>query len=71
MSIQPSPHDVLWACVDDGFHVGSRAGQFLGYIDRQSDGMFAAFSMRSEPVGLFPDLHSAMAVLTNEKVDVA
>lgn len=56
---------VVWARVEDGFHVGSRGGDFLGYIERAADGYFDAFDMRSRPVGRFPTLVSAMSVLSN------
>ena len=55
---------VVWARVEDGFHVGSRGGEFVGYIDRQSDGRFLACDLYSRPVGYFPDLPSAMRVLS-------
>lgn len=58
----PSPEytsDVLWACVEDGFHVGSRGGDFLGYVDRQSDGRFRAFDARSTALGDFSTLSEA------------
>lgn len=43
--------DVLWACVEEGFHVGSRDGNFLGYVDRQPDGSYRAFDARSHLIG--------------------
>ncbi len=49
----------VWARVDDGFHVGSRAGDFVGYIDRRGAAEFYAFDMRSHLVGVFADLSSA------------
>lgn len=55
---------VVWASVEDGFHVGSRDGNFLGYIDRQPDGRLLACDMFSRPVGHFTDLAAAMASLT-------
>lgn len=56
---------VVWARVEDGFHVGSRRGVFLGYIDRQADGSFLAVDGRSRVVGRFPALTAAMAAVTN------
>ncbi|AOX46071.1 MULTISPECIES: hypothetical protein [unclassified Microbacterium] len=56
---------VVWARVEDGFHVGSRNGAFLGYIDRQADGGFLAFDGRSRVVGRFDALTAAMAAVTN------
>lgn len=56
---------VVWARVEDGFHVGSRRGVFLGYIDRQPDGGFLAVDGRSRVVGRFRALTAAMAAVTN------
>ncbi|RKT36104.1 hypothetical protein DEU34_0611 [Microbacterium sp. AG1240] len=55
---------VVWARVEDGFHVGSRGGEFLGYIDRQRDGRWLACDLFSREVGLFADLTAAMKALT-------
>lgn len=55
---------VVWARVEDGFHVGSRGGEFLGYIDRQRDGRWLACDLYSREVGLFADLTAAMKALT-------
>lgn len=55
----------VWARVEDGFHVGSRAGDFVGYIDRRGAGEFYAFDMRSQLVGVFSDLASATAAFTD------
>lgn len=56
----------VWSRVEDGFHVGSRNGDFLGYIDRQPDGSFAAFDMRSRPVGVGMTLVDAMKLLSDQ-----
>ncbi|MDQ1082066.1 MULTISPECIES: hypothetical protein [Microbacterium] len=56
---------VIWARVEEGFHVGSRSGVFLGYIDRQPDGVFLAHDGRSQVVGRFAALTEAMAAVTN------
>lgn len=56
---------VVWARVEEGFHVGSRAGVFLGYIDRQPDGVFLAYDGHSRVVGRFEALTEAMAAVTN------
>lgn len=54
-----------WARVDSGFHVASRAGEFLGYVDRSADGSFLAFDGRSTPVGRYDTLREAQrAVLS-------
>jgi len=56
---------VVWARVEDGFHVGSKSGVFLGYIDRQSGGGYLAYNGRSRLVGRFEALTAAMAAVTN------
>ncbi len=53
------PDGVLWARVEDGFHVGSRGGDFLGYVDRQPDGSHRAFDARSTTLGDYPSLGEA------------
>ncbi|MDT3315532.1 hypothetical protein Q9S71_01735 [Microbacterium sp. KSW4-11] len=58
----------VWARVEDGFHVGSRDGNFLGYIERRGDSRYVAFDMRSTAVGTFADLVSAMRTLSAETV---
>lgn len=59
------PAGVLWACVEDGFHVGSRDGEFLGYVDRQPDRHYLAFDARSQRLGEFPSLHDATAAVVS------
>ncbi|OAN40186.1 hypothetical protein [Microbacterium sp. H83] len=54
---------VLWACVEEGFHVGSRGGDFLGYVDRQPDGAHRAFDAHSALVGDYSTLHEATAAV--------
>lgn len=53
-----------WARVEDGFHVGSRNGEFLGYIDRRGDGRFDAFDLYSRTIGVFADLVDAMRAVS-------
>ncbi|WP_186307492.1 hypothetical protein [Microbacterium sp. 1.5R] len=67
-----SSSDVLWACVEEGFHVGSRAGDFLGYVDRQPSGRFRAFDARSEGLGDFSTLGEATAAVAarSERLDL-
>ncbi|AZS43081.1 hypothetical protein [Microbacterium oleivorans] len=55
----------VWARVEDGFHVGSRDGNFLGYIEQRKDGRYVAFDMRSAAIGTFSDLVSAMRTLSS------
>ncbi|KAA9089068.1 hypothetical protein [Microbacterium radiodurans] len=55
---------VVWARVEDGFHVGSTDGDFVGYIDRQPDGRWHAFDARSRMVGSFAVVTDAMRALS-------
>lgn len=61
---RPHPSHVLWACVEEGFHVGSRDGDFLGYVDRQPDGRYRAFDARSAVIGDFAALADATAAVS-------
>jgi hypothetical protein len=61
--------DVLWACVEEGFHVGSRGGDFLGYIDRQPDGSYSAFDARSHSIGSFATLEAATGAVSEPRSD--
>lgn len=60
---------VIWARVEEGFHVASARGAFLGYVDREADGTYLAYNGRSRPVGRFPGLVAAMAAVTNSHAD--
>ncbi|AZS38040.1 hypothetical protein CVS47_02690 [Microbacterium lemovicicum] len=60
---------IVWAQVEPGFHVGSRDGDFLGYIDRRDDGQYLAWDMTARVVGRFPDLASAIRVLSERHPD--
>lgn len=66
----PDSH-VLWACVEEGFHVGSRRGDFLGYVDRQPDGGYRAFDARSRPQGDFPTLAAATSAVEQLMVEAS
>lgn len=57
------PAGVLWACVEDGFHVGSRGGDFLGYVDRQPDGSHRAFDARSASLGDYASMGEATSAV--------
>lgn len=69
----PGPYssDILWACVEEGFHVGSRGGDFLGYVDRQAGGEYIAFDARSRSLGSFPTLEDATAAVSRSSSDPA
>ncbi|WP_243076492.1 peptide ABC transporter permease [Microbacterium sp. SS28] len=61
----PSLTRVTWAQPDTGFHVASRAGEFVGYVDTTADGHFVAFDGRSTAVGRYDSLaHAKRAVLS-------
>lgn len=65
IAIELMPARPTWARVDSGFHVASRDGEFLGYVDAAADGSFLAFDGRSTPVGRYDSLREAQrAVLT-------
>jgi hypothetical protein len=54
---------LTWAEVEPGFHVGSRAGEFAGYVDSNQDGTFVSFDGHASPVGRFRTLADAKASL--------
>lgn len=56
---------VLWACVEEGFHVGSRDGNFLGYIDRRPGGAHEAYDARSVLIGSFASLEEATRAVSD------
>ena len=59
------PPRATWAHVEPGFHVVSRAGEFLGYVEQSRAGSFLAFDGRSTPVGRYDTLKDAQrAVLS-------
>lgn len=53
------PRPVTWSKVDTGFHVASRAGEYVGSIDTTPDGHFVAFDGTSAPIGRFAELSDA------------
>jgi hypothetical protein len=54
---------LAWSEVEAGFHVGSRDGEFAGYVDSNQDGTFIAFDGHASPVGRFRTLAEAKASL--------
>ena len=50
---------VTWVRVEDGFHVASRAGEFVGFAERTADGHVVGFDGRSTPIGRFETLAGA------------
>ncbi len=59
---------IVWSRVEEGFHVASASGVFLGYIDREADGTYWAYNRRSRPIGRFPGLIAAMTAVTHAHI---
>ncbi|WP_053353137.1 hypothetical protein [Leucobacter musarum] len=62
----PLTAEVSWAKVEDGFYVGSRGGEFLGYIDQDDSGLYVASDMYSHPIGEYQSLSQAMRAVDEE-----
>ncbi|GEP48821.1 peptide ABC transporter permease [Microbacterium saccharophilum] len=52
---------VTWAPVEDGLVVGSRRGEFVGFVESTADGSYVAFDSRAQPIGRYETLASAKA----------
>lgn len=52
---------VTWAPVEDGRVVGSRRGEFVGFVEATADGSYVAFDSRAQPIGRYDTLASAKA----------
>ena len=64
MSTISSAHaDIIWAEVEHGFYVGSRSGEFLGYIDVETETRHVVCDMYSQAVGEYASLSEAMLAL--------
>lgn len=61
---------VTWAQVEPGFHVGSRAGDFLGYVDHEPGGAYRAFDTSSRPLGAFAHLADAIDAVNSHRGEV-
>ncbi|SDQ17456.1 hypothetical protein [Leucobacter chromiiresistens] len=72
MSVTTSglPGAITWARIEDDFFVGSRDGEFLGFIDVESSGMYVVCNQFSRPIGQFAELDGAMAALRDGAVPV-
>ena len=57
---------VTWVRVESGFHVASRAGEYVGYTERTGDGHFVGFDGRSTPVGRYTTLADAERAVETE-----
>ncbi len=64
MSLTHPAAGVSWTRVEDGFYVGNRRGNYLGYID-QIGGDYSAVDAQSRTLGIYPTLVAAMAALTS------
>ena len=56
---------ITWARIEDDFFVGSRSGEFLGFIDREESGVYVVCNQYSQPIGQFAELDAAMAALSS------
>lgn len=59
---------VTWVRVEAGFHVASRAGEFVGFAERTSDGHVVGFDARSTPVGRYDTLEAAQRAVETAPV---
>ncbi|MEV7619397.1 peptide ABC transporter permease [Microbacterium sp. NPDC089321] len=57
------PRAVTWSKVDTGFHVASRAGEYVGSVDTTPDGHFVAFDGTSAPIGRYAELSEAKSAV--------
>jgi len=69
-SVRPSlGHAVRWDEVEPGLRVGTRRGEYLGFIERTVYGTFVAFDGFSTPVGRYDSLREAQrAVVEVERM---
>lgn len=61
------PRPVTWSRVDTGFHVASRAGEYVGSVDTTPDGHFIAFDGTSAPIWRYAELSDAKAAVLSWK----
>ncbi|MEJ6489705.1 hypothetical protein PQI23_08220 [Leucobacter sp. USCH14] len=54
---------ITWARIEDDFFVGSRDGEFLGFIDVEESGLYVVCDQFSRPIGQYSELDGAMAAL--------
>ena len=57
---------VSWAEVEPGFHVATRVGDFIGFVDRTPAGQHVAFDGFSTPVGRYDTLQAAKTAIAVE-----
>lgn len=68
---RPAAESIRWAQVETGFYVGSRGGEFLGYIDRSEIGRYTVCDLHSRPVADFGTLDDAMEALSAMPSEIA
>ena len=56
-------HAVRWDEVEPGFRVGTRDGEYLGFIESTAHGTFVAVDGFSTPVGRYYSLREAQRAL--------
>ncbi|WP_336660424.1 hypothetical protein [Leucobacter sp. USHLN153] len=61
--------EITWARIEDDFFVGSRDGDFLGFIDREEPGAYVVCDQFSNRIGQFGELESAMEALREASSD--
>lgn len=66
-----SDRRVTWVRVEAGFHVASRAGEFVGFAERTSDGHVVGFDGRSTPIGRYDSLERAKRAVESAPAGVA
>lgn len=57
--------EIQWSQVEDSFFVGNFRGNFVGYIDRDSSGIFICYDRMSRPQGESRSLDEAMSSLNS------
>ncbi|MBB1042092.1 hypothetical protein G6018_05215 [Dietzia sp. DQ11-44] len=57
--------EIRWSQVEDSFFVGSFRGNFVGYIDQNSDGSFTCYDRMSRPQGESGSLDEAISSLND------
>lgn len=60
---------VTWAAVEEGFHVASRSGEYVGYVERTGDGHHVGFDGCSTPVGRYATLGDAQRAVESAPVN--
>jgi len=67
--VEIGPARLTWMRVEDGFYVASRAGEYVGFAERTTDGHFLGFDSRSTPIGRYADLKEAQRAVATAPID--